>query len=66
MSDTSNTFHATTILTVRHQGQVAMGGDGQVTLGTAIMKAAYRHAIHTEYRFYSYGDGSLLYPNGLT
>jgi len=31
--------HATTILTVRHQGRVAMGGDGQVTLGTAIMKA---------------------------
>jgi ATP-dependent HslUV protease subunit HslV len=29
---------ATTILTVRHQGKVAMGGDGQVTLGTAIMK----------------------------
>ena len=32
-------FHATTILTVRRNGQVAMGGDGQVTLGTAIMKA---------------------------
>jgi ATP-dependent HslUV protease subunit HslV len=32
-------FHATTILTVRHGGQVAIGGDGQVTLGTAIMKA---------------------------
>ncbi len=32
-------LHATTILTVRHQGKVAMGGDGQVTLGTAIMKA---------------------------
>lgn len=31
--------HATTILTVRHQGKVAIGGDGQVTLGTAIMKA---------------------------
>ena len=30
---------ATTILTVRHQGRVAMGGDGQVTLGTSIMKA---------------------------
>lgn len=29
---------ATTILTVRHQGIVAMGGDGQVTLGNAIMK----------------------------
>ena len=32
-------FHATTILTVRHQGMVAMGGDGQVTLGSAVMKA---------------------------
>ena len=32
-------MHATTILTVRHKGQVAMGGDGQVTLGTAVMKA---------------------------
>ena len=32
-------FHATTILSVRHQGKVAMGGDGQVTLGSAIMKA---------------------------
>jgi ATP-dependent HslUV protease subunit HslV len=32
-------FHATTILTVRHDGIVAMGGDGQVTLGSSIMKA---------------------------
>ncbi len=32
-------IRSTTILTVRHQGRVAMGGDGQVTLGTAIMKA---------------------------
>lgn len=32
-------FHATTILTVRKNGHVAMGGDGQVTLGTAVMKA---------------------------
>ncbi len=31
-------LHATTILTVRHKGRVAMAGDGQVTLGTAIMK----------------------------
>jgi ATP-dependent HslUV protease subunit HslV len=31
--------HSTTILTVRHKGKVAIGGDGQVTLGTAIMKA---------------------------
>lgn len=32
-------IHATTILTVRHNGQLAMGGDGQVTLGSAVMKA---------------------------
>lgn len=31
-------LHATTILTVRHRDRVAMGGDGQVTLGTAIVK----------------------------
>lgn len=30
---------ATTILTVRHQGKVAMGGDGQVTVNNTIMKA---------------------------
>jgi ATP-dependent HslUV protease subunit HslV len=32
-------LHATTILTVRHQGKVALGGDGQVTLGTVVMKS---------------------------
>ena len=32
-------FRSTTILTVRHAGKVALGGDGQVTLGTAVMKA---------------------------
>lgn len=31
--------HATTILTVEKDGIVAMGGDGQVTLGSAIMKS---------------------------
>lgn len=30
---------ATTILTVRHGGRVALGGDGQVTLGQTIVKA---------------------------
>jgi ATP-dependent HslUV protease, peptidase subunit HslV len=30
---------STTILTVRHKNKVAIGGDGQVTLGTAVMKA---------------------------
>ena len=32
-------IHATTILTVRHKGRVAIGGDGQVTLDTTVMKA---------------------------
>ena len=31
-------FHSTTILAVRHQGKVAIGGDGQVTLGNVVMK----------------------------
>ena len=35
-------FHATTILTVRTDNTVAMGGDGQVTLGSAIMKGDAR------------------------
>jgi ATP-dependent HslUV protease subunit HslV len=32
-------IHATTILTVRHKGRVALGCDGQVTLGNTILKA---------------------------
>ncbi len=31
-------FHSTTILAVRHKGTVAIGGDGQVTLGNVVMK----------------------------
>ena len=31
--------HSTTILTVRKGGKVAIGGDGQVTLGSSVMKA---------------------------
>jgi ATP-dependent HslUV protease subunit HslV len=31
-------FHATTILAVRRNGSVAMAGDGQVTLGSTVMK----------------------------
>lgn len=34
--------HSTTILAVRHNGRVAIGGDGQVTYGTAILKADTR------------------------
>jgi S-adenosylmethionine:tRNA ribosyltransferase-isomerase len=30
--------------------------------GLDVMKRAYAHAIETGYRFYSYGDACLLYP----
>jgi S-adenosylmethionine:tRNA ribosyltransferase-isomerase len=32
--------------------------------GRETMLAAYKHAIESGYRFYSYGDASLLYPEG--
>ncbi|MCK4705946.1 MAG: HslU--HslV peptidase proteolytic subunit, partial [Gammaproteobacteria bacterium] len=32
------TFHGTTIITVRRDGKVVVGGDGQVTLGNTVMK----------------------------
>ena len=35
----SNRIRSTTILTVRHGGKVAIGGDGQVSLGDTVMKA---------------------------
>src|SRR5205809_1161172 len=35
-------FHGTTILSVRRGDKVAMGGDGQVTLGNVVVKASAR------------------------
>ena len=35
-------FHGTTILSVRRGDRVAMGGDGQVTLGNVVIKASAR------------------------
>ncbi|MEO5693196.1 MAG: ATP-dependent protease subunit HslV [Usitatibacter sp.] len=35
-------FHGTTILSVRRGDRVAMGGDGQVTLGNIVIKASAR------------------------
>jgi ATP-dependent HslUV protease subunit HslV len=35
-------IHATTILAVRHQGRTVLGGDGQVTLGNAVLKHGAR------------------------
>jgi ATP-dependent HslUV protease subunit HslV len=37
-----NVFHATTILSVRRDGRVAVAGDGQVTLGNTVMKGNAR------------------------
>src|SRR5438105_15681899 len=35
-------LHGTTILCARRDGKVALGGDGQVTLGTVVIKAGAR------------------------
>jgi ATP-dependent HslUV protease subunit HslV len=35
-------FHGTTIVSVRRDGKVALGGDGQVTLGNIVIKASAR------------------------
>ena len=35
-------FHGTTILSVRRNGRVAMGGDGQVSMGNTVMKGNAR------------------------
>jgi ATP-dependent HslUV protease subunit HslV len=32
-------FHATTVVSVRHRGRVALAGDGQVSIGQTIVKA---------------------------
>ena len=46
-------MHGTTIIAVRRNGQLCMGGDGQVTLGTTIMKAKAR-------KIRKVSDGSVL------
>ena len=39
---TPGVFHATTVLAARHRGQVAIAGDGQVTIGNTVVKAGAR------------------------
>ncbi|HET7188668.1 MAG TPA: ATP-dependent protease subunit HslV [Gemmatimonadaceae bacterium] len=46
-------IRATTILAVRRNGRVALGGDGQVTVGDTVMKA-------TANKVRAIGDGKLL------
>ena len=42
MTEALPQFHGTTILSVRRGERVAMGGDGQVTLGNIVVKASAR------------------------
>jgi ATP-dependent HslUV protease subunit HslV len=42
MTPESPVFHGTTIVSVRRGERVAMGGDGQVTLGNVVVKATAR------------------------
>jgi ATP-dependent HslUV protease subunit HslV len=42
MDNDDTAFHGTTILSVRRNGVVAIGGDGQVTLGSIIVKGSAR------------------------
>jgi ATP-dependent HslUV protease subunit HslV len=53
MDESEMKVHATTILVVRHGGHVAMAGDGQVTLGSAIMK-------NDALKIRRLGDGNVL------
>jgi len=46
-------IHGTTILSVRRDGRVAMGGDGQVTLGQTAIK-------HDAKKIRTLGDGKVL------
>jgi ATP-dependent HslUV protease subunit HslV len=48
MSRSHEKMHGTTVLSVRHKDRVAMGADGQVTLGNSVMK----HGAHKVRRIY--------------
>lgn len=53
MSGNSNTWHGTTILSVRKSGKVVIAGDGQVTQGQTVMKPNARKVRRL-------GDGSVI------
>jgi ATP-dependent HslUV protease subunit HslV len=48
-----NSMHSTTIVAVRQNGRVALGGDGQVTMGDTVMKA-------TAHKVRKLKDGKIL------
>jgi ATP-dependent HslUV protease, peptidase subunit HslV len=37
-----DSMHGTTIIGIKHNGKIAIGGDGQVTLGNTVMKSTAR------------------------
>jgi len=46
----SNELHATTIFAIQHKGESAMSGDGQVTLGNAVVMKHKAQKVRTLYR----------------
>ena len=50
----SNEMHATTIFAINHNGQCAMSGDGQVTLGNAVIMK------HKSKKFRTLYNGKIL------
>jgi ATP-dependent HslUV protease subunit HslV len=52
-------FHGTTILSVRRGEQVALGGDGQVTLGNVVMKGSARKVLEPEDGIGAIGSGGV-------
>lgn len=53
MDTNQNLWHGTTILSVRKNGRVIIAGDGQVTLGSTVIKATAR-------KVRPLGDGSVI------
>jgi ATP-dependent HslUV protease subunit HslV len=51
--DSVQYIHSTTIIGLKHKGNVALGGDGQVTLGNAVVK-------HNASKIRTLGEGKIL------
>ncbi|MDD4691303.1 MAG: ATP-dependent protease subunit HslV [Eubacterium aggregans] len=49
MKEERTTLHATTIVGIRHNGQVAIAGDGQVTMGESVIMKATAKKIRRLY-----------------
>lgn len=46
----ANEFHATTIFAIQHNGQCAMSGDGQVTMGNAVVMKHKARKVRTLFK----------------